>query len=461
MGSRRYFRARLALHPVVQFMTRRNVKLMPSAPMSVRVESLAHDGRGVARVEGKTVFIEGALPGEEVLFKYSIRRRNFDEGELERVQLPSPLRVEPRCPHATVCGGCTLQHMEGTAQILSKQKILLDALEHIGGVAPESILPPLTGPLWGYRRRARLGAKFVIKKDAMLVGFREKRSNLLAELSRCEVLHPAVGTKIEALRMLLRQLDAYNRIPQIEVAVADNATALVFRNLVSLGEPDKALLAAFGQEHDFHIYLQPGGIDSVTLLWPEQSELVYRMPAFNLAMAFQPNDFIQVNSEMNLRMVNRALELLAPEPRSRVLDLFCGLGNFTLPIARRAGAVVGVEGDLRLVRAAQENARRNGIDNVAFHVADLAGDCADAVWARGQQYDLVLLDPPRAGAAGLIPLLPRFKAARIVYVSCDPGTLARDAGELVRQYGYCLRSAGVMDMFPHTTHVESIALFEH
>lgn len=441
-------------------MTRRNVKIMPCAPVFARVESLAHDGRGVARLEGKTVFIEGALPGEEVLFKYVTRRRNFDEGELEQVQVPSPLRVEPRCPHAAVCGGCTLQHMEGTAQILSKQKILLDALEHIGGVTPETVLPPLTGPLWAYRRRARLGAKFVIKKNAMLVGFREKRSNLLAELSRCEVLHPAVGAKIEALRMMLRQLDAFNRIPQIEVAVADNATALVFRNLVSLGETDKALLAAFGQEHGFHIYLQPGGIDSVSLLWPAQAELVYRMPAFGLEMAFRPNDFIQVNGEMNLRMVDRALEWLAPASHSRVLDLFCGLGNFTLPIARRAGAVVGVEGDLRLVRAAQENARRNGIDNVAFHAADLAADCGDTVWARGQEYDLVLLDPPRAGAAGLIPLLPRFKAARIVYVSCDPGTLARDAGELGGRYGYQLRAAGVMDMFPHTTHVESIAVFE-
>ena len=441
-------------------MTRRNVKIMPDAPTLARVESLSHDGRGVARVNGKTVFIEGALPGEQVLFKYVTQRRNFDEGDLQSVVEASPLRVAPRCPHAAVCGGCTLQHMEGTAQILSKQKILLDALTHIGGVTPESVMPPLTGPLWGYRRRARLGAKFVIKKEAMLVGFREKRSNLLAELSRCDVLHPAVGTKIEALRELLRRLEAYNRIPQIEVAVADNATALVFRNLVPLSETDKSTLAAFGEELGFYIYLQPGGIDSVSLLWPAHGELLYRMPAFNLEMEFRPNDFIQVNGEMNLRMVSRAMEWLAPEPHSRVLDLFCGLGNFTLPIARRAAEAVGVEGDLRLVRAAQDNARRNGIANTTFHVADLAGDCGDAVWARGQKYDQVLLDPPRAGAAGLIPLLPRLAAARIVYVSCDPGTLARDAGELVNRHGYRLRAAGVMDMFPHTTHVESIAVFE-
>lgn len=441
-------------------MTRRNVKIMPEAPALARVESLAHDGRGVARVNGKTVFIEGALPGEQVLFKYVTQRRNFDEGDLQSVVEASPLRVAPRCPHAPVCGGCTLQHMEGTAQILSKQKVLSDALAHIGRVTPESVMPPLTGPLWGYRRRARLGAKFVIKKDAMLVGFREKRSNLLAELSRCDVLHPAVGTKIEALRELLRRLEAYNRIPQIEVAVADNATALVFRNLVPLSETDKSTLAAFGEEQGFYMYLQPGGIDSVTLLWPQEDELFYRMPEFNLEMGFRPNDFIQVNGEMNLRMVSRAMEWLAPEPHSRVLDLFCGLGNFTLPIARRAAEVVGVEGDLRLVRAAQDNARRNGIANTSFHVADLAGDCADAVWARGQKYDQVLLDPPRAGAAGLIPLLPRLRAVRIVYVSCDPATLARDAGELVNQHGYRLRAAGVMDMFPHTTHVESMAVFE-
>lgn len=441
-------------------MNRRSTKTMPAAPVSARVESLAQDGRGVARVEGKTVFIEGALPGEEVLFKYVAQRRNFDEGETESVQVPSPLRVVPRCSHAAVCGGCTLQHMDGSAQILSKQQILLDALAHIGGVTPDAVLPPLTGPLWGYRRRARLGAKFVIKKNAMLVGFREKRSNLLAELTRCEVLHPAVGTQIETLRGVLRQLDAYNRIPQIEVAVADNATALVFRHLDSLSEADKTRLTAFGQQHNFHIYLQPGGIDSVTSLWPEQSELIYRMPAFGLDMAFRPNDFIQVNGEMNLRLVARALELLAPERPSRVLDLFCGLGNFTLPIARNAGEVVGVEGDVRLVRAAQDNARRNGIDNATFHVANLASDCGDAVWARGRHYDLVLLDPPRAGAAELVPLLPRLKAARVVYVSCDPGTLARDAGELVQRHGYRLRAAGVMDMFPHTTHVESIAVFE-
>lgn len=441
-------------------MTRRNAKLIPASAVLARIESLAHDGRGVARVEGKTVFIEGALPGEEVLFKYVAQRRNFDEGETESVQVPSPLRVEPRCLHAALCGGCTLQHMEGSAQILSKQQIMLDALAHIGGVTPAAVLPPLTGPLWGYRRRARLGAKFVIKKDAMLVGFREKRSNLLAELTRCEVLHPAVGTNIEALRTLLRQLGAYNRIPQIEVAVADNATALVFRNLEPLSDADRALLVAFGQERGFYIYLQPGGIDSVTLLWPEHGELVYRMPAFDVEMAFRPNDFVQVNGEMNLRMVSRALELLAPESDSRVLDLFCGLGNFTLPIARNAGAVVGVEGDVRLVRAGQENARRNNIDNATFHVADLASACDDAVWARGRHYDLVLLDPPRAGAAALVPLLPRLNAARIVYVSCDPGTLARDAGELVQHHDYRLRAAGVMDMFPHTTHVESVAVFE-
>ncbi len=440
-------------------MPRRNHKPPPVAPARARVNSLAHDGRGVAHVNGKATFIDGALPGEEVLFIYRNQRRRYDEGELTEVISASPERVEPRCRHFGVCGGCSLQHMSAAAQIRMKEEVLLENLRRIAKVAPDSVLPPLTGPYWAYRRRARLGAKFVDKKQAMLVGFRERRSALLAELNRCEVLHPAVGEHLVELRRLVRELQGYKRIPQIEVAAGDEAVALVFRHLDPMSAADCAALRAFGERHGFYIYLQAGGPDSATALWPEDARLHYRLPAYDVELEFRPTDFTQVNGAMNRLMVDQALALLDPGREERVLDLFCGLGNFTLPIARRAGSVVGVEGDDKLIQRARDNAERNRIGNAAFHAGDL--DARDATWPWGAGgFDKILMDPPRTGALETVRRIGTLGASRIVYVSCNPATLARDAAELVHGRGYRLIKVGVMDMFPHTTHVECMAVFE-
>ena len=453
--------------------SKRKRKPLPAEPIQAVVESLTHDARGVARVNGKAVFIGGTLPGEEVMFTYVNQHKRYDEGCLVEVLKPSAHRVEPRCVHFSVCGGCSLQHMDPSEQIHAKQQMLLDSLTHIGKVTPESLLPPLTGPQWGYRRKARLGARYVLKKSAMLVGFREKSGGFIAELTRCEVLHPVVGERIMALRELLDGLHARQDIPQIEVAIGDRredgrrtmpeaAAALVFRTMVALDEHDIARLCAFGEQYGFQIYLQPGGYESVTLLWPTHLEssatLSYSLPEYNLELFFLPTDFTQINAELNRAMISRALELVDPQPADRVLDLFCGLGNFTLPLARRAGHVVGVEGDEKLVQRAHANARHNGIVNAEFYAADL-GLIMDHAWF-GQGFNKILLDPPRTGALEIVKRLAEFGASRIVYVSCNPATLARDAAELVHRHGYRMRSAGVMDMFPHTTHVESIALFE-
>jgi 23S rRNA (uracil1939-C5)-methyltransferase len=440
-------------------MSRRSRKPLPIEPVRANIDSLSHDGRGVAHVNGKATFIEGALPGEEVLFVYRTQRRRYDEGEVIEVVSPSPERVTPHCPHFGVCGGCSLQHVAPAAQIGMKQQVLVENLRRIGDVAAEEIMPPLIGPQWGYRRRARLGAKYVDKKQAMLVGFRERRSSYLADLSRCEILHPDVGEHLPELRALLGGLQSYRRIPQIEVAASDDVVALVFRHLDPLPEADSLALRDFGERHGFYIYLQPGGPESVVALWPEDPHLFYSLPAFDVTLEFRPNDFTQVNGAMNRSMVNQAMALLAPGPQDRVLDLFCGLGNFTLPISRRAGSVVGVEGDAKLVQRARDNAVRNAVANAEFHAADLTAP--DAPWSWLQDgFDKVLLDPPRTGALDIIRRIGPLQPPRIVYVSCNPATFARDAAELVHEYGYRLLRAGVMDMFPHTMHVECMALFE-
>lgn len=432
---------------------------LPAEPARACIDSLTHDGRGVAHVAGKATFIDGALPGEEVWFRYRTRHRRYDEGETVEIVTPSPDRVAPRCAHFGRCGGCSLQHVAPAAQIRLKEQLLLENLRRIGEVAPATILPPLTGPHWAYRRRARLGAKYVDKKQAMLVGFRERRSAFLAELSRCEILHPAVGEGLLALRELLRALRGFRRIPQIEVAAGDEAVALVFRHLDPLDEADRAALRDFGERQGFYIYLQPAGPDSVAPLWPENARLSYVLPDFRVELEFLPTDFTQVNGEMNRLMVGQALALLDPAPGERILDLFCGLGNFTLPIARRAASVAGVEGDPRLVQRARDNAARNAVANAAFHAADLDSPKSAWPWAE-QGFDKILLDPPRTGALEAVRRVGALGASRVVYVSCNPATLARDAAELVHRHGYELRQAGVMDMFPHTTHVECMALFE-
>ena len=439
-------------------MSRRKKKL-PAEPQRATVESLTHDGRGVARIGDKTVFIDGALPHEEVMFRYSRVRSNYDEGTVLEVLTASPHRVTPACEFFAVCGGCSLQHLEPAEQIRLKQSMLLENLTRIGKVQADEILPPLTGPIWAYRQKARLGVRYVHKKERVLVGFREKHSAFLADMHSCRILNPLIGERLDDLSSMIRQLSCYKQIAQIEVAIGDEAVALIFRNLVELTDEDKQVLAEFGQRHEFQIYLQPKGPDTVTLLWPETASLSYRIPQYDVSLAFRPNDFTQVNTAINQAMVTQALDLLDPQPTDQVLELFCGLGNFSLPLARQVKQLVAVEGDAALIERARENAERNAIHNVEYHVANLMEDVAGLPWLRKRSYDKILLDPPRSGAVEVIPVIAGLKPSRIVYVSCNPATLARDAGVLVNEYGYKLVKAGVMDMFPHTAHVESIALF--
>lgn len=436
---------------------RRRAKL-PSEPVRALIEDLSHDGRGVTRIDGKTVFVEGALTGEEVSFLYVEKRRSYDVGVVQEVHRAAPERVTPKCAVFGLCGGCALQHMEAGAQIRAKQEVLLENFERIGKVRPEAILPPLSGPHWGYRRKARMGVRNVPKKGRVLIGFREKRKPYIVDMHRCEVLHPSVGEHLDALSELIGSLDARDRIAQIEVAVDDTRTALVLRNLEPLGEGDRERLIAFARAQSLCLFLQPAGPDSVVPLWPEQTQLSYVLPEFGVRFNFTPTGFTQVNTEINRKMVSLAIDLLEVGPEERVLDLFCGIGNFTLPLARRAREVVGVEGLEILVQRARENAALNEIDNVAFHVADLAREVETLPWW-SQGFDKVLLDPARDGAMEAIPHIAGLGVRRIVYVSCNPATLARDAGLLVNEHGYTLEKAGVMDMFPHTAHVESIALF--
>ena len=431
---------------------------LPLDPVETSIESLSHDGRGVARIEGKTVFIDGALAGEQVKFIYSKKHSKYDEGRTIEVLKASPDRVEAKCQHFGVCGGCSLMHMAPEAQLALKQKTLEDHLTHFGNVKPEQWLAPLEGPLWGYRRKARLGVKYVPKKERVLVGFREKGTPFLAMLERCEVLDPRVGARLSELGDMIAKLDGYNRIAQIEVAMDDEHTALVFRNLDPLSQQDQDALIAYGQTNDLWIYLQSGGPDTVTPIWPETPQLSYA-PEEGLNLEFEPNDFTQVNAGINKKMIQRTMELLDVSAEDRILDLFCGLGNFTLPLATRVTEVVGVEGDEALVRHARNNATNNNLANATFEQADLTKtELKDYPWAKAG-FNKILLDPPRSGAFEVLHQLAALGAERLVYVSCNPATLARDAGELVNNHGYTLVSTGVMDMFPHTTHVESIALF--
>ncbi len=427
-------------------------------PFTVRIEDLTHEGHGVARREGKAVFVEGALPGEEVRCAYTTRRGRRDEARVLEVLTPAPERVEPRCVHFGLCGGCALQHLDPAAQLARKQRWLLDSLAHIGKVEPERVLEPLTGPVWGYRRRARLGVKYVTQKGRVLVGFRERRGPYVADLRRCEVLDERVGGLLEELARLIETLSVRDRLPQIEVAGGDAVMSLNFRVLAPPSEADLAQLRSFGERHGFALYLQPGGSDSVRALETSPAPPVssYRL-ADGLELEFQPQHFIQINAALNRALVERTGELLEIGPGDRLLDLFCGLGNFTLALARRAREVVGVEGDGGLVEWAKRNATRNGVANAVFYAANLAGDLTGQPWTQGG-YDKILLDPPRSGALELMPWMATLGARRIVYVSCHPATLARDVGELVHRSGYRLESAGVLDMFPHTAHVESMAV---
>ena len=443
-------------------MARNRIDQTPSA---LDIVSLGHDGRGVARRPegdahaGKTVFVSGALPGERVMAKQTAKSRHFDEAATVEVLSASADRVEPRCPHFGVCGGCVLQHLAEDKQILSKQQVLIDNLQRIGHVQPETLLPPLTDAAWGYRRKGRLSVRRVEKKDKTLVGFREADPRFVADLSVCYTVIPQIGEKLGAISALVDAMDGRRDIPQIEFIAGDATVALVFRHLQPLSDRDREALVAFAQTHGFAIFLQPGGIDSVQALWPEHPPLSFALPQWDIELNFRPLDFIQVNAGLNQTMIAKTLALLDVQPGERVLDLFCGLGNFTLPLARVAGEVVGVEGEAGLVARARENATHNGLANVQFHAADLAQDLSGLAWMRAG-FDKLLLDPPRSGADAVLKQLSLKGLKRIVYVSCHPGSLARDAGYLVNERGWVLKAAGVMDMFPHTAHVESIAVFE-
>jgi 23S rRNA (uracil1939-C5)-methyltransferase len=430
-----------------------------AAAEQAEVTDLSHEGRGIAHVDGKAVFIDDALPGERVEWVRTKRTRNFDEGRLSAVIEPSPHRVQPRCQHFGVCGGCVLQHLEADQQLQFKQRQLFESLARIGQVKPERVLEPLSAHAWNYRRRARLAARWVPKKNRTVVGFRERATTYITDIKRCEILTQPLDALVEPLSTLLSALSVRARVPQIEAAVADNGVALVIRVLDEITAADRELLDAFEREHQVTLYLQPGGYDTVAPLNGLQAPLEYRLPQFDVALQFQPTDFIQVNGPLNRLMVARAIDLLAPQPGERVLDLFCGLGNFSLPVARRGAHVTAVEGEAGLVQRARENAARNGLVAMDFHVANLAEpSIADSVWAK-QRYDRVLIDPPRAGAREVLPVIAKSGAHTVVYVSCHPGSLARDAGILVNEYGFKAEAAGVMDMFPHTAHVESIMLF--
>ena len=452
----------MAGHPAAS----RHVARLDHSPKSLDIVNLTHDGRGVARWPdgphaGKTVFVTGALPGETVLVQQTARSRNFDEAKTLEVVQASPDRVTPRCPHFGTCGGCVLQHLAEDKQIEAKQGVLLDNLQRIGHVTPQSVLPPLRGDSWGYRRKGRFSVRRVEKKDKTLVGFREQDPRFVADIGECHVVVPQLGFKVAALGALVDGLDARRDIPQIEFITGDAHVALVFRHLQPLSDADKARLDAFGTEHGFTMFLQPGGNDSVHPLSGEAPQLSFRLPQWDIELLFRPLDFIQVNAKLNEAMIARALALLDVRPGERVLDLFCGLGNFTLPLARASGDgdVVGVEGEAGLVQRARANAAHNGLTNVHFHAADLTQDLASQPWLKAG-FDKLLLDPARSGAIDVLKQLPLKGLKRIVYVSCHPGSLARDAGYLVNEAGWTLREAGVMDMFPHTAHVESIAVFD-
>lgn len=439
-------------------MSRGKRRRKPAERGIIDIVDLASNARGVGHVDGKAVFVADTLPGERALYRPTKRKKDYEEASLETLFSASDKRVTPRCAHFGVCGGCALQHAGENAQLEFKQGQLMAALERVGKVTPDTVLAPLVDARWGYRRRARLGVKYVPKKGGTLVGFRERGAPFIALLERCEVLVPSVGDHLTDLAALIDGLSIRERLPQIEVAAADNAVALVFRVLDTPTDADCESLRAFGARFGFSIYLQPGNEDTIAPLDADAPALYYDLPAHDARLYFQPNDFVQIHAGINARMVDQALDLLDVQEDHSVLELFSGLGNLSVPLARRAARVVTVEGDAGLVERARANAHSNGVDNIEAHVANLFEPPADASWMR-EPVDRVLIDPPRSGAAEMLGAIAATGAQRIVYCSCHPATLARDAGELVHRYGYRLTHAGVMDMFPHTAHVESMAVF--
>jgi len=424
------------------------------------VESIDHEGIGVAHVDGKVVFIEGAVTGERVAFTRRRSRGHFDLGTMTQVLRPSAQRAVPRCRYFGICGGCAMQHVEASAQVAAKQRVLEDNLARLGKVVPEQVLPPITGALWGYRNRARLSIHYVAKKGGVLVGFHERRSSLVADTWSCEVLAPHVSALIPALREMFTAMKIRDRVPQLEVAVGEDVTVFVLRHLEPIPDEDAARLRAFADAHGIQWWLQPKGPETAHPWYPMEAQaLDYALPEFGVRLRYRPTEFTQVNAGVNRVLVKRAVGMLDPQPGERVGDLFCGLGNFTLPLATRGAFVVGMEGSNSLVERARENARLNGLESATEFIAyDLYADAEGALKRLGP-VDKLLIDPPRDGAVDICKAIGDDGPSRIVYVSCSPGTLARDAGVLVNVKGYRLVQAGVVNMFPHTGHVESIALF--
>jgi 23S rRNA (uracil1939-C5)-methyltransferase len=431
-------------------------------PEPLHIESLDHEGRGIGHLAGKTIFVDGALPGERVRYSSYRKKPNFEQAQATEILNASPFRVSPRCRWFGICGGCSHQHLDESAQVAAKQRVLEDCFAHVGKVKPETMLSPIHGPTWGYRRRARLSVRHVAKKGGVLVGFHERRSSFVADMGGCEVLPERISRLLPRLRVLVEGLSIRDRLPQIELAAGDRVDVLVLRVLAPPSPADETLLRNFADANHVQFWLQSKGPDTAVPFHPlDAPSLDYRLAEFDLVMPFRPTEFTQVNQDINAMLVRRAMRLLDPKPGERIADFFCGLGNFTLPIARRGASVLGIEGAAGLVARGIENAARNNLSaNTEFRVADLFQMTPEA-YAELGAFDKLLIDPPRDGAIELVKSLPDAGAPqRIVYVSCSPATLARDAAVLVHQKGYRLKAAGVANMFPHTAHVESIALFE-
>ncbi|MFA6904427.1 MAG: 23S rRNA (uracil(1939)-C(5))-methyltransferase RlmD [Gallionellaceae bacterium] len=427
----------------------------------VIIESLDQDGRGIAHADGKVVFIEGALTGERVTYNAYRKKSSYELAKVDQILRQSFMRVQPKCVHFDMCGGCSMQHLDARAQVAAKQRILEDNLERIGKVKAETIMPPIYGQTWGYRQRARLSVRHVIKKGKTLVGFHEKSSRYVADMQHCEILPPKIANLLPLLAKMNEGLSIRDDLPQIEVAVGEHVDVLVLRIMKPLSNEDEATIKQFADTHQVQFWLQTKGPETVVPFYPlDAPALSYSLPEFGITMPFSPTDFTQVNSSLNRLMMSRAMRLLSPRKGERIADFFCGLGNFTLPIARSGAEVIGIEGSASLLQRAAQNAASNGLEaNTRFSVMNLF-EMNEETLAKLGHFDKMLIDPPRDGAFELVKALGADAPQRIVYVSCNPATLARDAEVLVHQKGYVLKAAGVMNMFPHTSHVESIALFE-
>src|SRR3989338_597361 len=441
-------------------MSKRTRKKMPSGEFAAVIESLNHEGRGVTHLQGKATFLFNALPAESVLFRYTHCHRQLDEGITTQIINASPDRVTQRCQHFGVCGGCALQQLSPEKQRAHKQKILLEHLKHQAQCEPVLIEDPLHTDPWGYRRRARLSARFVTKKNKVLLGFRERESHFVTDVQQCETLHPAMGLKISTLGALLSTLSIRSEIPQIEIAIGDTEKAMVVRHMVAIPNEDQEKLVEFATENQWQLYFQPGDQTSIHAIFPSTpAELFYDLPAQSIRMYFKPLQFTKINADVNRLMITRAIDWLQLQKEDRVLDLFCGIGNFSLPIARFVSHVIGIEGSLSSIVQAKENALRNQINHADFDTHDLTKPLPQTLWA-SSRFDKILLDPPRAGAAEIIESMHHWKPRRIVYISCNPITLARDAKTLL-QLGYTIEKTCIVDMFPHTDHIEAMALFTH